>query len=276
MTATRPIKDDNLLIAIGAAPFRVVTRSYRYLSSVPGFGLIAHVATTYCAFLSIESVMVAMPVGYPQRDDFTTKTEYVEAIEGIRRTRRFVPKFAVNDGADIRRLLPIANVHNLLVNEATKDWEWMPDFIRERAKSEFWTVWNNPVLFGLAASAAIMIQRFEAVFVRKKSVEFTKSRFDKANAMKKVQADPKAVAIAAIRAEEHNRQGMGEVGVGYAGICMLYIIEFSAFLGSFSGAGSFVINTIYALLTVFGFELFDRFTGDEIEEVQSTSYVVSQ
>ena len=266
MTASRPIKDDNIWVAVGAAPFRAATRSYRYLSSVPGFGLVAHVATTYCALLSIESVMVAVPVNHPQRSEFTTKAEYKEVVEAVRRTRRFVPKFAVNDGADIRRLLPIANLHNLLVNEVTKDWEWMPDFIRERAKSEFWTVWSNPALFVLAASTAIMIQRFEAVFIRKKSAEITKAQFEKANSMKKVKAHPRAIALAAIRAEEHNRQGMGEVGVGYAGICLLYIVEFGAFLGSFSGAGSFIVNTIYALLTVFGFELFDRFTGDEVEE----------
>lgn len=279
MTKTRPIKDDNVLIAIGAAPFRVVTRTYRYLSSVPGFALIAHVATTYCALLSIESVMVAMPVNYPIRADFATKADYKEEVELVKRQRRFVPKFAVNDGADVRRLLPIANIHNLLVNEVTKEWDWMPEFITARAKSDFWTVWNNPALFVLAASAAITIQRFEAVFLRKRATEATRAKFDEANKIKRVEADPKAIAVAAIRAEEHNRQGMGEIGIGYTGITLLYVAEIAAFLGSFSGSGNIIINLFYGLLTVAGFELFDRFTGDEIEEiveVKAASYVVSQ
>ncbi|MEM9008136.1 MAG: hypothetical protein AAGE59_32090 [Cyanobacteria bacterium P01_F01_bin.86] len=255
------IRDEHVLVSMVMALPRWGQRSYRHLSSVKGFGIIASLMTLYCAGLSIESIMVSMPATMRMGDyagiarGRASKTQ----LEAIKRQRRFVPKPYVNDGAELGRLNPWPNIQRIILQNY---FQWMPMWIKGRVASDYWTVWNQPAILALAAVFAITIQRFEGMIWRKKSTAQTLEEFKEANKQKQVEADPQAIALAQYKAAQHNSQGLGGIVGTFIAVVLLYGLEIAAFVGSFAGAGSWVVNTIYAGLNILGFELFDRL-GDE-------------
>lgn len=256
------IRDEHVLVSIVMSPLRGGQRAYRHLSSVKGFGIIASLMTVYCAGLSIESLMVSIP-STMRRGEYAgiERSRAGKAqLESIRRQRRFIPKPYVDDGAELGRLNPWPNIQRAILTEY---FQWLPLWIRGRVASDYWTVWSAPATFALAAVFAITIQRFEGMIWRKKSSQDTYREFIQANAHKQVQADPKAIALAQYKAQQHNSQGIGGVVGTFVAVVLLYGLEIAAFVGSFAGAGSWVVNTIYAGLNIFGFEVFDRMGDDQ-------------
>ena len=256
------IRDEHVLVSIGMSPFRGGQRAYRHLSSVKGFGIIASLMTIYCAGLSIESIMVSMPATMRMGDyagiarGRASNTE----LEAIKRQRRFVPKPYVDDGAELGRLNPWPNIQRTILQNY---FQWLPLWIKGNVASDYWTVWNQPAILTLAAVFAITIQRFEGMIWRKKTTTETLQEFQEANKQKQVEADPQAIALAQYKAAQHNSQGMGGIVGTFIAVVLLYGLEIAAFVGSFAGAGSWVVNTIYAGLNILGFELFDRLGDDE-------------
>lgn len=259
---TPTVKDEHVLIAIAMSPLRAGQRSYRFLSSVKGFGVIASLMTVYCAGLSIESIMISMPSAMRTGDfaGIERTTAGKAQVETLRRQRRFIPKPYVDDGAELGRLNPWPNIQRTILSNY---FQWLPMWIRGRVASDYWTVWNAPGTLALAAIFAITIQRFEGLIWRKKSNVDTMKEFYAANAQKMVTADPKAIALANYKAQQHNSQGLGSVVGTFVAVVLLYGLEIAAFAGSFAGAGNWVINTIYAGLNIFGFEVFDRMGADD-------------
>lgn len=243
------IRDEHVLISIGMAPLRGLQRSYRHLSSVKGFGIVASLMTCYCAGLSIEAIFIATPTALRQ-GNYT---------EEVRRNRRFIPKPYVDDGASLGRLSPIPNIQRAVLQ---RYFQWLPYWIRGRTENPYWTVWNEPAILSLSVVIALVIQRFEGMIWRKKSPKQTKAEFWQANNQKRVQASADAIALAAYKAQQHNTQGMGGIlGTFFAVVC-LYGLEIAAFAGSFAGGAGWVVNAIYAALTIGGFEIFDRMSED--------------
>jgi len=256
------IRDEHVLVSLAMSPLRGSQRAYRHLSSVKGFGIIASLMTVYCAGLSIESIMVSMPATMRTGDyaNVSRGNGSRTQLEAIKRERRFVPKPYVNDGAELGRLNPWPNVQRTVLQNY---FQWMPMWIKGRVASDYWTVWNQPGILVLAAVFAITIQRFEGMIWRKKSTNETYKEFIQANAQKEVEADPKAIALAQYKAAQHNSQGIGGIVGTFITVVLLYGLEIAAFAGSFAGAGNWVVNTIYAGLNIFGFELFDRLGDDQ-------------
>ena len=248
-----PVRDEHVLVSIGMGPLRLAQRGYRHLSSVAGFGIVASIMTCYCAALSVETVMIAVP-GALAPDQYT---------EEFKRSRRFVPKPYVNDGAELGRLNPVPNIQRLVLQ---RYFTWLPFWIKGRVASDYWTVWSNPGVLLLAVVVAVTIQRFEGLIWRKKSAATTRAEFEDANREKQVEADAKAIALAHYKAAQHNTQGMGGLVGTFLAVVVLYGLEIGAFLGSFAGAGSWAINAVYAFLTICGFELFDRMADDAAEQ----------
>lgn len=259
-TGTKVVRDEHILTSLGMAPFRGGQRAYRHLSGIKGSGIIATLMSVYCAGLSIESIMVATPAAFSQ----ISGADYTEAM---RRSRRFLPKPYVADGSQLGRLSPIPNLQNAVLQ---KYFSWLPYWIKGKVQADYWTVWNEPGILALSVVVALMIQRFEGLIWRKKTTEQTRFEFIKANAQKKVAADPDAIALATYKAQQHNRQGAGGVVGTFMAVVILYGIEIAGFFGSFSGAGNFVINAIYGGLTICGFELFDRMAeeSDDLQRVK--------
>ncbi|MFG6097375.1 hypothetical protein SPB21_19070 [Leptothoe sp. ISB3NOV94-8A] len=255
------IRDEHVLVSMVMCLPRWGQRSYRHLSSVKGFGIIASLMTLYCAGLSIESIMVSMPATMRMGDyaGIARGRSSKAQLEKIKRQRRFVPKPYVNDGAELGRLNPWPNLQRAILQNY---FQWLPMWVKGRVASDYWTVWNQPAILALAAVFAITIQRFEGMIWRKKSTEQTLAEFQEANQQKQVEADPKAIALAQYKAAQHNSQGIGGIVGTFIAVVLLYGLEIAAFVGSFAGAGSWVVNTIYGFLNICGFELFDRM-GDE-------------
>jgi hypothetical protein len=249
MTTTR---DEHIIVSVAMSPLRFSQRSYRHLSSVRGFGIIAAIMTCYCALLSVETVMIAVP-GTLKPGEYT---------ETVKRSKRFVPKPYVNDGAELGRLSPLPNLQRAVLQ---RYFAWLPFWIKGGANGGYWTVWNEPGILALSVTMAITIQRFEAMILRKKTTDVTLAEFQEANKIKAVAADPKAIALAHYKASQHNAQGTGGVIGTFIAVVLLYGLEIAAFTGSFAGAGSWVVNMIYGFLTVFGFETFDRMSADDQE-----------
>lgn len=242
------VRDEHALITVGLAPFRGLSAAYSYLSSVKGSGIVATFMSLYCAGLSIEAVFVATPSAI-------SKISGLEYTEDMRRQRRFMPKPHVNDGAELGRLNPWPNIQRAVLQ---KYFTWLPYWIRGRVASNYWTVWNSTGVLFLSITIALIIQNWEGRIWRKKPYTQTKGEFDEANSQKRVNADPNAIALAAYRAQQHNQQGMGGVLGTFIAVTCLYGLEIAAFFGSFSGAGSFVVNTVYSFLTICGFEIFEK------------------
>ena len=247
------VRDEHVLVSIAVAPFRFCQRSYRHLSSIRGFGIIASVMTVYCAGLSVETIMVSIPRA-TQREGYT---------EEVRRTRRFIPKPYVDDGAELGRLNPLPNLQRAVLQ---KYFTWLPMWIRGNIQSDYWTVWNEPGILLLSVVVAITIQKFEGMIWRKKSFKTTREEFEEANSIKNVEADSRSIALAHYKAQQHNQQGTGSILGTFFAIVVLYGLEIAAFVGSFAGAGSWAINAVYGFLTIAGFEVFDRQSDDAPED----------
>jgi hypothetical protein len=252
-TNTPQIRNEHVLTALAMAPFRWCQRGYRHFSSADGVGILSTLLCVYCAGLSIEAVMVAIPGGI-------TRGEYTEEM---RRERRFVPKPYVNDGARLDRLNPIPTIQRAVLE---KYFSWLPLWIRGGAQEPYWTVWQQPGILILAVVAALTIQHYEGKIFRKRSIKQTLKNFNETNKIKQVKADPQAIAVAEYHARQHNAQGTGSVMGTFFAVVLLYGIEIAAFAGSFSGAGSWVINAVYGFLTIAGFEVFDRMGDDPNKE----------
>ncbi len=258
---TPKIRDEHVLVSLTMCLPRGIQGGYRYLSSVKGFGIIASAMTLYCAGLSIESIMVSMPAAMRtgEYSEVARGTTSDRVIETMKRERRFIPKPYVDDGAELGRLSPIPNLQRAVLQNY---FQWLPMWVKGRATSDYWTVWNQPGILLLAAAFAITIQRFEGMIWRKRSIEQTKAEFLEANKQKEVVADPSAIALAHYKASQHNSQGMGGVVGTFLAVTLLYGIEIAAFVGSFAGSGSWMVNVIYGFLNICGFELFDRIGDD--------------
>ncbi|MEA5464617.1 hypothetical protein [Leptothoe sp. PORK10 BA2] len=256
------IHDEHVLVAMIMSPIRGGQRAYRHLSSVRGFGIIASMMTVYCAGLSIESLMVSMPATMRSGDyaEVARGQGSRAALEAIKRERRFIPKPYVNDGAKLGRLNPWPNIQRTILQNY---FQWLPLWIKGRVASDYWTVWNQPGILVLSVVFALTIQRFEGMIWRKKTPDETLAEFEEANALEAVEADPRAIALAAYKAGQHNAQGLGGIIGTFIAVVLLYGLEIAAFAGSFAGAGNWVINTIYAGLNIFGFEIFDRMGDDQ-------------
>ncbi|MDJ0704139.1 MAG: hypothetical protein QNJ46_12720 [Leptolyngbyaceae cyanobacterium MO_188.B28] len=246
------IREEPVLLTIAMAPLRAGQRSYRFLSSIKGFGVVASIMTCYCAGLSIEAIYVATPVVR----SMAVGEVYSEAQKAA---RRFIPKPYVLDGAELGRISPLPNIQRLLVNEHL---QWLPRWIRGHVASDYWTIWNEPGVLFIAVCVALTIQRFEGMIWRKRDLKELKAEFEAMNQVKQVEASEDAVVAAAVKATEYNAYGMGGIVGTFCSVVVLYGLEFSAFFGSFSGSGSFGVNTVYGVLTIFGFELFDRLSDD--------------
>ena len=242
------VRDEHVMLTIGLAPFRGLSSAYSYLSSVKGSGVIATLMGLYCAGLSIEAVFVATPTAI-------SRVAGVEYTEEMMRSRRFMPKPHVDEGAELGRLSPIPNIQNDVLQ---KYFKWLPFWIKGKVESDYWTVWNAPGVLLLSVVVALVIQNWEGRIWRKKSYGQTKDEFNRANSQKKVSADPNAIALATYKAQQHNSQGLGGVVGTFVAVSMLYGLEIAAFFGSFSGAGSFVVNAVYGFLTICGFEIFEK------------------
>ncbi|MDV3351734.1 hypothetical protein QGP82_23730 [Leptothoe sp. LEGE 181152] len=256
------IRDEHVIVSMVMSLPRWGQRSYRHLSSVKGFGIIASLMTLYCAGLSIESIMVSMPATMRMGDyaGIARGRGSRTQLEAIKRQRRFIPKPYVDDGAELGRLNPWPNLQRSILQNY---FQWLPMWIKGQVASDYWTVWNQPAILALAAVFAITIQRFEGMIWRKKSTMETYKEFIQANAQKEVEADPKAIALAQYKAAQHNAQGIGGIVGTFIAVVLLYGLEIAAFVGSFAGAGSWVVNTIYGFLNICGFELFDRMGDDQ-------------
>ena len=256
------IRDEHVLVALVMSPLRGGQRAYRHLSSVKGFGIIASLMTVYCAGLSIESLMVSMPstMRMGEYAGIARGRAGQSQLEAVRRQRRFIPKPFVNDVAELGRLNPWPNIQRTILQNY---FQWLPMWIRGRVASDYWTVWNAPATLALAAVFAITIQRIEGMIWRRKRTMETYKEIIQANAQKQVEADPKAIALAQYKAQQHNSQGIGGIVGTFVAVVLLYGLEIAAFVGSFAGAGSWVVNTIYAGLNIFGFEVFDRMGDDQ-------------
>lgn len=224
------IRDEHVLIAMIMAGPRWGQRSYRHLSSVKGFGIIASLLTLYCAGLSIESIMVSMPATMRMGDysGIERSTAGKARLESIKRERRFIPKPYVNDGAELSRLSPIPNLQRTILQNY---FQWMPMWIKGRVTSDYWTVWSQPGILALATVFALTIQRFEGMIWRKKNSAQTYAEFVAANVQKEVTADPKAIALATYKAQQHNSQGLGGIVGTFIAVVLLYGLEIAAFAG---------------------------------------------
>ncbi|MEO0455426.1 MAG: hypothetical protein AAF152_02425 [Cyanobacteria bacterium P01_A01_bin.114] len=250
-TQTEPdlIRDEHALVGLAMAPLRASQRAYRHLSSVKGFGIVATIMTCYCAALSIETVFIAVP-GALQPGEYT---------EQVKRSKRFVPKPYVNDGAELGRLNPLPNLQRAVLQ---RYFTWLPYWVRGRVESSYWTVWSEPAVLALAVIIAATIQRFEGLIFRTKPVGQTLAEFNQANSIKAVKADPKALAVAQVKAKQHNMQGTGSVVGTFFAVLVLYGLEIGAFVGSFAGSGAWAINLVYGFLTIAGFEIFEKLSDD--------------
>ena len=256
------IRDEHVLVSMVMSLPRWGQRSYRHLSSIKGFGVVATILTVYCAGLSIESIMVSIPATV-RRGEYAGIARGRGSrlqLEAIKRQRRFVPKPYVDDGAELGRLNPWPNIQRAILQNY---FQWLPMWIKGRVASDYWTVWNQPALLALSVVFAVSVQRFEGLIWRKKTSTETYAEFAQANAQREVEADPKAIALAQYKAAQHNTQGLGDIVGTFIAVVLLYGLEIAAFIGSFAGAGSWVVNTIYGFLNVCGFELFDRMGDDQ-------------
>ena len=239
--------DEHMALTLGMAPFRAVRNSVRFLTSVPGFGVVATLASCYCFALSVAAIFVATP-----------RAVYWESYTAaMQAERRFVPKPYVNDGAELGRLNPLPTLQRAVLS---RYFQWLPLWIRGNVATPYYTVWDSPGVLVLSVLVAIIIQRFESILWRKRSREETLTEFYEANAVKQVTADPKAIVLAELKAREHNAQGLGSVVGTFLAMSVLYGLEIIAFFGSFTGAGHWLANTIYGFLTICGYEAFDRMT----------------
>lgn len=248
------IRDEHVLVSIGMAPLRWTQTGYRHLSSVKGFGIVATIMSAYCAGLSVEAIYIATPSVFIEQGEYT---------EESRRSRRFIPKPYVNDGAELGRINPLPNLQRAVLQ---RYFSWLPYWIKGGAIGSYRTIWDEPAILFLSVIGAVVIQRFEALIWRKKSVSTTRAEFYQANSTKVVKADSDAIALAHYKANQHNRQGTGSMLGTFLAVVMLYGLEIGAFLGSFSGGVGWVIHSIYGFLTIAGFEVFDRMADDCEEE----------
>lgn len=258
MTATYPrnghdpnhTRDEHVLVSIAMSPFRWTQRTYRHLSSRNGIGIVGSLMCAYCAALSVEALFIAIPNG-------VTPGAYSEEEMA---SRRFVLKPFVDDGADPARMLPPVRqvVHAVAP-------EWVPAIIKGNGEYR-WTIWHSPMALGLAVLGAVVIQYYEAKIWRKRSLQETLDKFREANNTKKVEADPKALAVAQYHAQQHNLQGTGSVTGTFLAVVALYGSELAAFGGSFAGSSNGLVTLLYAFLTICGFEVFDRISDEVGEE----------
>lgn len=255
MKSAPQVKDEDVLVALCMAPLRGLQRSYRHLSSVKGFGIVATVASVYCLGLSVETIYVAIPSAI-------SPGQYSESAKA---ERRFIPKPFVSDGAKLARLNPWPNIQHSLLQPFVG---WLPEFVKGSIEaSKPYTIWDEPGLLFLSFTVAITIQRFEGLIWRRKSYRATLIEFQMANQMKQVQANPEAIALAQYKASQHNSQGLGGLIGTFFAVVVLYGMEIAAFLGSFAGSGNWAVNMVYGMLTIGGFEVFDRL-GDGNDSVE--------
>ena len=230
---------EHILTAVMMAGPRGFQRAYGSLSG-PGFNIVATGMSVYCALLSVESLFVAVP------NVLGDRTQPAEDV-------RFVPKFYVNDGAQLGRISPLPNMQRFAFNHLPM----VPDWVVGSAASDKWTVWNSPGLLLMSLMAALVIQRFEAMVLRRKPASVVRAKFEKANRLKRVRADKDSLAEAKVRARQYNSYGTGNLLIKTIGVTGVYALELCAFLGSFAGSVAFPVTLTYGFLTIFGYEIFE-------------------
>lgn len=243
-------RDEHVLVSIAMSPFRWTQRTYRHLSSRNGVGIVGSLLCAYCVALSVEALYIAIP-------NMVAPGTYTEEVKA---SKRFVLKPWVDDGADFGRMLPPVRQVAYRITPG-----WVPSFIRGDG-SYRWTIWHQPGALALALLGALIIQYYEAKIWRKRSVQETLEKFREANGIKKVEADPKAIAVAQYHAQQHNIQGTGSVTGTFLAVVALYGSELAAFGGSFAGSSNGLVTVLYAFLTICGFEVFDRISQEGQEE----------
>ena len=247
-SSTQNKPKEHILTAVLMAGPRAFQRSYGSLSG-PGFNIVATGMSCYCALLSVESLFVAVP------NVLGDRTQAAEEV-------RFVPKFYVNDGAQLGRLSPVPNMQRF----AVKHLPMVPDWVKGSIASEKWTVWDNPGLLLMSVMAALVIQRFEAMVLRRKPASVVRAKFEQANRLKRVRADKDSLAEAKVRARQYNSYGTGNLLIKTIGVTGVYALELCAFLGSFAGSVAFPVTLTYGFLTIFGSEIFDLLGKEAADE----------
>ena len=239
-----PRHKEGFVTALTMAPFRWTQQTYGSLSGT-GFNIVATLMSVYCAALSVESVRVAT-------------ASYIGDKQLTQEQIRFVPKPFVDDGARLGRLSPLPNLQRFAVDNIP----FVPQWIKGTVRNDSWTIWNEPGLLILAVVAALVIQRFEAMVLRRKGAQVAKRRFEEANKIKKVTADKEAIALARVRASQYNSYGSLELLIKTVGVVGVYGLELFAFISSFAGGAGAGAVMIYGFLTIFGYEVFDYLGAD--------------
>ena len=247
-SSTQNKPKEHILTAVLMAGPRAFQRSYGSLSG-PGFNIVATGMSCYCALLSVESLFVAVP------NVLGDRTQPAEDV-------RFVPKFYVDDGAQLGRLSPVPNMQRFAFNHLPM----VPDWVTGSIASDKWTVWDSPGLLLMSVMAALVIQRFEAMVLRRKPASVVRAKFEQANRLKRVTADKDSLAEAKVRARQYNSYGTGNLLIKTIGVTGVYALELCAFLGSFAGSVAFPVTLTYGFLTIFGSEIFDLLGKEAADE----------
>lgn len=231
---------------------RKISNGYKYASGRSGgIRILKPIALTYCALLAVESLYISTPA-------IKNALSGSDAVQVDKRDMRFVWKPFIDDGADMSRLSPLPNI-----SRVTTNWLPIPTFIKSRIASSQETVWNNWGEFIAAATLALLIQYIEALVWRKVTEKQSRDEFNKFNDIKKVTASKDSVAVARLKAAQHNQYGSGNTAIRFFMVVILYLLEIGAFRTSFGAAGALWAQVVYGFLTVFGFEVFDRMFDEE-------------
>lgn len=244
-------------LAICLHPFDWVGKSISWLTSkAPGGGLryVFMGLATGCALLSAETIYTAMPAS-------------PTAIAQGEENRHFLPKPAIDDGADLRLLNPLPVVGNILRVGYNQTLARLP-FAQKMPMSAKWTVWSDGGWY-LAMLITLAIQGIEAIAWRKLGQRWDSkmAKFQELNSRKMPDLNPQALWAAKVARAELATEGSGGYAMTALTIILVYGVEFFAFTRSVAGVGVPGLTIfIYGLVNIFGFELCVTFGSDDDDD----------
>lgn len=178
---------------------------------------------------------------------------------------RFIPKPAIDDSADLTRLLPFPTVLDAVHDAFIKAINLTGANLKDNwAPKVNLIVWSD-INFYVAIIVASMLNAIEAIAIRKVSLNVRKRQFAEA----KAEDSQKEAAIAQtafegrleslktkVKRTQVKTHGDGEVVMMGAIILAAYLFEFGSFVSNTVPSTKFLTALIYGLASVFGAETF--------------------
>lgn len=188
---------------------------------------------------------------------------------------RFIPKFGIDDGAELGRIIPSPFKLGRIASNVLLGWIPGYGFFQDTAFDNH-LVWLDG-RFYIAAVVAGLVNIFEGKALRSISLKLRKQRLDRVKDLQVEQLSDRALDIARIRAMEYKSAKVGSYIGNGAAVIATYATEIGMFVISIWSADlNFVGVAFNGLFEIFGFEFCLSQTGVIVHEEDLPTEEVSR